>query len=691
MGDCMILEAANASGGMYLLRIIMSALDGIACWFLVNVYNLFFKIANADIFSDASTVAGFSTRIYSVIGIIMLFKLASSVITYILDPDKLTDSKGGFTSIIKNIVITFVLFLVVPLIFKYAMAFQYIVLSDNTIGRLITGKQGATYNNVGEDMAATILGTFIRPSELYGDVCDDINFNEECYNKLKSDDNRLLAKDENLADNYACFYDRDDKVTNPIFTNPSAAIASAAIGSKCGENHKYQYLLNMASTKSTFNRVGRGGVYAVRYTFLISTACILFSAYILLLFCIDIAKRLIKLVFLEMIAPIPIVTYMNDGGQGVFKKWRTTCLSTYADLFIRLAGIYFAVFMIATVIQNKNITISKWEWNDASRTVIKTASEPVGLLAYVFIILGFLMFAKELPKLVEEITGVKLAGDFTLNPMKKLEQVPLVGNAAAKGLGLAGRTAGNLAAGLWHGTGGQLATMAGKAIKNKYKGSDLEKIFNGAGGAIGKKYDALDAWTGNRLSRIGADVEGTVGAGFTKKRDDRRMAQLNQFTTAENKLEERALEKIKSGAAGRLSEKYTAYIENINAARNAGNATLAAQLQTELNSWMNSNDPNGAASQYIDFITNGSFTDDYGNVLTGKAAEKAIFYSDGREFKDNTMKDSLYKDYVAAAKNAGIAVAPNASKMHSDMGKAKGEIGDMKRKQISIQEATSKK
>ena len=41
--------------------------------------------------------------------------------------------------------------------------------------------------------------------------------------------------------------------------------------------------------------------------------------------------------------------------------------------------------------------------------------------------MGVLLFAKQLPKLVEDLLGIKLAGNFQLNPLRKLEQVPLVG------------------------------------------------------------------------------------------------------------------------------------------------------------------------------------------------------------------------------------------------------------------------
>ena len=53
----------------------------------------------------------------------------------------------------------------------------------------------------------------------------------------------------------------------------------------------------------------------------------------------------------------------------------------------------------------------------------------------VFIILGALMFAKQLPKLISDLTGMKMDGKFTLNPLKKMSEVPIAGKAANLAIG----------------------------------------------------------------------------------------------------------------------------------------------------------------------------------------------------------------------------------------------------------------
>ena len=210
------------------------------------------------------------------------------------------------------------------------------------------------------------------------------------------------------------------------------------------------------------------------------------------------------------------------------------------------------------------------------------------------------------------------------------------------------------------------------------------------GGATGRAGDWLTNSAGGQyFDRISADAQGTVGEvlPFVKNRNDRRKALLKQFADAEKSMEDRALEKIKSGAAGALSTKYTSFIEEINAARTRGDAATATQLQGELNAWLNSNKPGGAASQYIDFATKGQFTDDAGNILTGAAAEAAIGIA-AKDF-DGTISGTMLTKVTNAATLAGVDMGSDASAMHSAFSGAKKEIGDIENRQMAIQQAKS--
>ena len=165
--------------------------------------------------------------------------------------------------------------------------------------------------------------------------------------------------------------------------------------------------------------------FVLNYLFIFSSVVGVITALMIFNFCLDIAKRSVTLYFYQLIAPLPIIANVIPGkGEDVFKKWYKACLSTYLDLFIRLIAFFFAIYIISIMYDSLGDVIS--------------GHKIIGL----FIILGALMFAKELPQIIQDITGIKLGG-LTLNPLKKIgDGVPAAaggffgaGIAGAKGFG----------------------------------------------------------------------------------------------------------------------------------------------------------------------------------------------------------------------------------------------------------------
>ena len=175
-----MILALNANIFVTGLRVMIGAIDSVVYWLLVNIVNLLSDIARTNIFTQP-TLDNFANRMYFIMGTIMFFKMAISVVHYIIDPDKLTDSKTGFASIIKNTIVALILVVVVPIAFRYATYIQQAVLQDDTIGRIITGRTGGTQNNVGDTVATNILSGFIHPDEdvLNDESCSQLGYSEE--------------------------------------------------------------------------------------------------------------------------------------------------------------------------------------------------------------------------------------------------------------------------------------------------------------------------------------------------------------------------------------------------------------------------------------------------------------------------------------------------------------------------------
>lgn len=403
-------------------------LDGLVYTVIDWIYQLFISIAQINI--EQTIVKSFASRIYAFLGIYMLFRLTFSLITYLINPDNLKDKQKGAGGFAQRIFVSIILMAFVPFIFDEAFEVQGIILKKNILGQVILGisvsddsQVTTNMSTTGQEMAFTVFSAFFRPNS------------KEC--------------------------------ENPFSNGSVTSQCRAAIGDSVANTYEAAYKNKKVNDLgSILNTKDGNGEYVIHYQAVVSTIAGGFVAWIIMLFCIDISLRVVKLVFLQLIAPVPIISYIDPkGADGMFKKWYTNCFKTYADVFIRLGAIYFAIFIISL------LTKGFFDGN-AFYIGYGTSKRTLTNIEAAFVILGVLMFAKQLPDLLKDLLGVDLKGDFSLNPMKKMASIPLAGGALAAGLGIAGNSAlagGRLTAGL--------AGSAFKGLHSAIKGNGFVSGF----------------------------------------------------------------------------------------------------------------------------------------------------------------------------------------------------------------------
>lgn len=412
-------------------------------WFAEKTYGLFIDIAEVNLFTQ-SDFESFSSRIYVLLGVMMLFKLSFSLINYIVNPDSFSDKDKGMGKLVKNVMVVLLLIIIVPYIFDYAYRLQKVVIGGNVIPNLVlgigrdAGESVSTGNAMGQEMAFQTFSAFFTPTEAIFPDDDSTASNDgrnECINNLwtEDEDGRFTMKEECATAIDASSGTSYDGTISEVYT---LAFQESSIN----------ILANTDIYKAT-TTVGSEKIHTFDVNGFIALIAGGFLGWIFLMFCFDIAVRSVKLVFLQLIAPIPIIAYADPKGQsGVFKKWVNNCVKTYLDLFVRLIAIYFAILVISML---------------GDRTTIEQIGD--SKLVFIFIMFGVLLFAKQLPKLIEDIAGVKMSGDFTLRPMNKLQQVPLVGAAA-------GMAATRIAGGI-------------TAARNDHTGHRIRRFFEGGSAA----------------------------------------------------------------------------------------------------------------------------------------------------------------------------------------------------------------
>lgn len=394
------------------------------------LYNFIIDISRTSVLSQG-VIKEFADRIQLLLGVFMLFKVSLSLIMYIINPDDFTDKSKGVYKILQNIILSLLLLVLVPYAFNIAYDLQARLLERNVLAQLILGgdEDQQFINSGGQKLAYSVMIPFFKPNSGYEEL-------DACYTLYDNNDpNKFNEKCKEAMENvlYNNTNDDDDKL---FIGNYVSGI----------ENRSLALTFRLLNAKTYFG----GDKFVIDYKILLSTAAAVVVCLLLITFCMDVALRSVKLAFFQLIAPIPIISFIDpkQGKEGIFKKWYTACFSTYLSLFIRLLALYFALYLIDQVTSVGFVDVITGQ---------RSQSDIINL----FMIIGILMFVKQLPKILEGL-GIKLdaGGKFTLNPLKKFEEEAFGGKRITGAIG--GMSAGLIGG---HGVGGRLAGMFGGAVR----------------------------------------------------------------------------------------------------------------------------------------------------------------------------------------------------------------------------------
>lgn len=472
-----------------LIRQFFFSIDKVIFGAVGLIYNFLVDISRVSVLSQTQ-IKDFATRIYALLAIFMVFKVTLSLITYLVNPDDFTDGSKGVSKLATNIIISLCFLILTPYAFNLLYRVQAIILEDNSIATLIFGDSAGDENNnvfntAGELIAYSTFSPFFTPNTTIDELSECIfllenedgvyNFNKDCSGYI-FENGVFTATDEPTG--FAKLVENNSISENDV-KNYIAGVTNNSFGLT------FRQELVVARTTVSNNGVNREE-FIMDYKFIFSTAVGVFVCLILIGFCMDVAVRSIKLAFYQLIAPIPIISYVDpkSGKDGMFKKWYQAVLKTYVSLFVRLLALYFAVYIISMVVHGQIV-----DSVDGSKI-----SSP---LLVVFVVIGALMFAKELPKILEGI-GIKLDGNgFSINPIKKLEENAIGGKSGIikKGTGLAtgiGVGAAATVGGLLTGRGIHADTFK-NALKNGWNGEKLSKNYKSSYEAATNKHNQLQA------------------------------------------------------------------------------------------------------------------------------------------------------------------------------------------------------
>ena len=403
---------------------VLLLLDGVIYDFVCYIYEIFYALADINIFSDEA-YDEITTKIYVILGLIMLFVLAYSLLRAVINPDDYAKSEQSIAKLIPNVIISLIIIVLLPTVFEFAMNFQHAVLTNNTIYKLFLDENDidstTTTVEPGRQTAFYTFSAFFYPSEEFCSSDDGGNITDinACKEKVESNGSKWY---------WPPSWGQD--------TITLAQLDSSILSGEASFRNYTQFSDAVAENEAS-------------YTFLVSTVAGVFILYVLLNFCFDMAVRVIKLVFYQLIAPIPVICRILPGGKfkETFDTWVKQTVSVYLEVFIRIFVMAISVFLIGLVV----------EYFDGGELNAQIGN--VGfvqkLIIQALLIMAVVIFMKQAPDLIGKMFKLDTGG-MKLGLMDKLAMGGgLVAGAAAGGLVTTG--ARNIVAGVknFQGTKGQ--------------------------------------------------------------------------------------------------------------------------------------------------------------------------------------------------------------------------------------------
>lgn len=477
-----------------MIRTLLASICDIIYRLIIVFYQLFMAIGDATILTSADIQKIFN-RIGLILGIIMMFRLIFSFVQYLLDPDKITDKETGVAGLIRKVIIVILALGLVNWVFEKAFELQSSILEENVIGKVILGVGSS------KDIDMKEFGTM---------------FSYTLYSNFYYQNPEMDTGAQEGADTIGCGSDYfDTELKNYVATYNDFEAVHKCINEEGRSNgnlfgHKIYY-----TTYHGLEALVVGG----------------FVLWVLIMYTITLGVRVIKLAFLRVIAPIPILSYLSPKKSTTFSNWLRQCIMTYLDLFIRIAIIYFAMLLI-------DIIFSRGAILGATTSFAVDGSDKmlfIGLDKWfnIILVLGILLFAKKMPEIIGDLFpgfGGKGGLDFGIGLKSRTDFVgsKQVGNVIKRtpgaliGAGVSSfqsgmaraninRIQGKSAGGQFLGSLGGVVTGFGRGF---YNGGKTGGFFKAGRAAMAKTKEADDKY--DELRATG----GTVMGGFRSKMQD---------------------------------------------------------------------------------------------------------------------------------------------------------------------------
>lgn len=618
---------AKASWIMKPLYTISLFLDGVMYSVVSYVYKIFMLMSQIKFSRIFDMMEPLIDRVKAVIIVLVLYKLGRSLIEYMIDPAKATSEKTGGAVLVKNLFITAALLILYPFLFGVM----------NDVSLLIIGSEDGDYEYIGQLVDVVggndegLLARFVWGS---AGAADDVDMGEW------------------LAHETLTLFLHDQDSTGSGITTDYVDQHALKINVKDGATY------NFTEAHNIVDDIGVNVEYTLPF---VSSIMGFYLIYSIAKVAIEIGVRMFKLIILQILAPLAIVTIIDKGTSSkTLQTFIQTYISVFLEAIVRIAIVYIITTFVAAFIGD--ITSYFGDVKSIQESVITR-----GLICIVVLVAGYKVIGI-LPKFIDEALGTKMASSAGGSGFGKFA-AGLIGGAIGLGTGLASGLATGIAGGA--GLTGTLANMAGGAFngaRSGVKGKNIAEFFKNqnANSQANRDRALRYARQGGGLRTLGHNIES--GLGIPQRQAMRAQKNTDTATALDNMMNARiaALSEEKNEAGIKYGSSADEYANN--------QIEVDDTVQTAREAY----ERNKSKENYINYINTRNsqikkYKSDYNNALFNnkkvnddKTVKEATRVYDRRNKNDKYSSETISKsadagDVVKNAKNHYLGKASNIS------------------------------
>ena len=332
-----------------------------------SLYDIFNVLAKNEFFTDKQ-IRGLSNNIYIFVSVCMLFALGIRLINGIVNPELLNEKKKGVKSAFFNAFAAVILIIVIPVGFDTLRKVQGHIIDSKVIEKVFLGTELSEKQSPGQIIAAYTFSSFCHPNKEVSSEELDSN-GQDLYNKALTEDISLVSEMEEYINDGKGF--------------------------------------------------GKKRVWDFEYNPILAPAASIVVGYELVIMCMDLALRSIKLGLLELIAPVILCGFIFKGPD-LLQKWFKEVITTWVLLFLKVAMVVFMIYGLALLPG----FLDRIEMPEKSGAITR------GLIK-MFILIGLLQVIKQLPNIINSVFGTNIQSRGGIRG--RLGEMAAVGGLAQRG------------------------------------------------------------------------------------------------------------------------------------------------------------------------------------------------------------------------------------------------------------------